>query len=125
VLDRLVEVDLAAVDRDAARLLDGVGDVLRGDRAEQAPVVAGLLADREDGLVEQLGALGGAGDGLLRCALLGGRAALGRVDGAPGRRLGGLARDQVVAQVALGDVDDGALLAERLDVLEQDRLGIA
>ena len=29
------------------------------------------------------------------------------------RRLGQLARDQVVAQVALGDVDDAALLAER------------
>ena len=29
VLDRLVEVDLAAVDRDAAGLLDRVGDVLR------------------------------------------------------------------------------------------------
>ena len=39
------------------------------------------------------------------------------------RRLGELARHQVVAQVALGDVDDVALLAERLDVLEEDRLG--
>ena len=109
---------------DAARLLDGVGDVLRGDRAEQAPVVAGLLADREHRLVEQLGAARAARlDGLLRGALLGRGAALGRVDGALRRRLGELARDQVVAQVALGDVDDGALLAERLDVLEQDRLG--
>ena len=59
----------------------------------------------------------------LRGALLGRGAALGGVEGALGRRLGELARDQVVAQVALGDVDDGPLLAERLDVLEQDRLG--
>ena len=43
--------------RDAARVLDRVGDVLRGDRAEQAAVVAGLLRDREHGLVEQRGVL--------------------------------------------------------------------
>ena len=43
VPDRLLEVDLAPVDLDAARLADRVGDVLRGDRAEQAAVVAGLL----------------------------------------------------------------------------------
>ncbi len=39
------------------------------------------------------------------------------------RRLRELARDQVVAQVALGDVDDVALLAELLDVLQEDRFG--
>src|SRR5829696_6050278 len=43
--DRLVEVDLAAIDADAARLADGVDDVLRRDGAEQAPVVAGLVRD--------------------------------------------------------------------------------
>ena len=56
-LDRLLEVDLAAVDVDAAGLLDRVDDVLRGDRAEQAAVVAGLVGDGEHGLVEQRGAL--------------------------------------------------------------------
>src|SRR5687768_4467898 len=34
-LDRLLEPDVALVDRDAARLLDGVDDVLRRHRAEQ------------------------------------------------------------------------------------------
>src|SRR5436305_925335 len=33
-LDRLVEVDVPAVDPQAARLVDRVGDVLGGDRAE-------------------------------------------------------------------------------------------
>src|SRR5947199_333805 len=36
--------------------------------------------------------------------------------------LGELARQQVVAQVPGGDVDDRTALAERLHVLEQDRL---
>src|SRR5829696_2250947 len=48
-LDRLV----AVVDANAARLLDGVDDVLRGDRAEEPAVVASLVRDGEDGLVEQ------------------------------------------------------------------------
>ena len=57
-------------------------------------------------------------------ALLGGLlAALRGGDRALGGGLGQLARDQVVAQVALGDVDDRAALAQRLVVLEQDRLG--
>src|SRR5690242_801415 len=46
VADRLLEVDVAAVDVEPAGVLDRVGDVLRGDRAEQAAVVAGLLRDR-------------------------------------------------------------------------------
>jgi hypothetical protein len=39
-----------------------------------------------------------------------------------GGRLGHLARRQVVAQVAGGDVDHVAFAAELLDVLKQDRL---
>src|SRR5829696_6251652 len=42
-LDRLIEMDVALVDRDTARLLDRVHDVLRRDGAEEAPVVAGLV----------------------------------------------------------------------------------
>src|ERR687894_2470421 len=49
VLDRLVDVDLAPVDLDPARLFDRVGDVLVGHPAEQAAVGARLLADRQDG----------------------------------------------------------------------------
>src|SRR5438105_650573 len=37
-------------------------------------------------------------------------------------RLGQLAREQVVAQIAGRHIDHGALLTQRLDVLEQDRL---
>jgi len=49
VLDGLVQVDLAAVDRDAARLLDGVRDVLGGDRAEEATVLTIAQPAGEDG----------------------------------------------------------------------------
>src|SRR5688500_18042234 len=68
-LDRLLEVDLAAIDADAAGLLDRLDDVLRGHRAEEAAVVARLLGDGEDGPVEQrralLRALGRLGRGAL------------------------------------------------------------
>jgi hypothetical protein len=80
------------------------------------------VRDRENGLVEQAGALLGALRRLGDRALGGLLAALGRGDRAAGGRLGELARDQVVAQVALRDVDDGAALAQRLVVLEQDGL---
>ena len=49
-------------------------------------------------------------------------AALRFLQRARGRRLGQLAGDQVVAQVAGGDVDRLTALAERVDVLEQDGL---
>src|SRR3954452_24589967 len=54
-LDRLLEGDVPAVDAQAARLTDGVGDVLRGDGPEQPAVLAGLVGDRQDGLVEHGG----------------------------------------------------------------------
>src|SRR3954470_2858480 len=52
VLDRLLEVDLPAVDLQAAGVADRVGDVLGGDRAEQPPVLARLLRDGQDGARE-------------------------------------------------------------------------
>src|SRR5690606_27889093 len=52
-----------------------------------------------------------------------GHADLGLLDRALRRRLGELAGDQVVAQVALGHLHDGAALADALDVLQQDGLG--
>src|SRR6185295_14277624 len=61
--DRLLEVDLAAIDLDAAGLLDRVDDVLRRDRAEQTAVVARLVRDREHRAAEH-------GGGVLR-ALVG------------------------------------------------------
>src|SRR4051812_38257079 len=119
--DRLLEVDLAAVDRDAAGLLDRVDDVLRRDRAEQAAVVARLVRDRQHGAVQRLGGLARGGRRLGEGAL-GGLLALGRGgDGALGRRRRDLARDQVVAQVALRDVDDRPAGAELLVVLQEDR----
>src|SRR4051812_2675371 len=119
--DRLLEVDLAAVDRDAAGLLDRVDDVLRRDRAEQAAVVARLVRDRQHGAVQRLGGLTRGGRRLGEGAL-GGLLALGRGgDGALGRRRRDLARDQVVAEVALRDVDDRPAGAELLVVLQEDR----
>src|SRR3954451_10232790 len=121
--DRLLEVDLAAVDGDAAGLLDGVHDVLRRDRAEEAADVARLMRDREHGAAQRRGGFLGGG-GRVRERALGGLAPLlGGHDRALGRRGGQLARDQVVAQVALRDVDDASARAELLVVLQKDGLG--
>ena len=57
VLDRLGQVHVAFVDPQAARFADRGGDVLGGDRAEQAPVGAGLLGDRQHRAVEQVDVL--------------------------------------------------------------------
>src|SRR5262249_15661270 len=61
-----------------------------------------------------LGLAGGALGGLL--------AAPGDLQRRLGRGLGQLARHQVVAQVAGRDVDNRSAFAERVDVLQQDRL---
>jgi hypothetical protein len=122
-LDRLVEVDLALVELDAAGLADRIDDVLRGDGAEQAAVVAGLVRDREHRLVQELGVVAGLGGGLLERLVGLDLTALRGRDRALGGGLRELARDQVVAQVALRDVDDRPAAAQRLVVLEHDRLG--
>src|SRR4051794_16911869 len=93
-----------------------------GSWARSVAWAGGLVGDREHRAVEHgrglLGALGGLGEGAV-----GGLAPPpGRLDGALGGRGGELARDQVVAQVPLGDVDDGAPLAELLVVLQEDGL---
>src|SRR5579875_3498302 len=62
---------------------------------------------------------------LLRLPLrpLGGLApAVGGLDRAGGRRLGQLAGDEVVAQIPSRDVHHRPPLAQRLDILEEDRL---
>src|SRR3954447_5856216 len=51
--DRLLELHLALVELEPARLLDRVDDVLRGDRAEQPAVVARRLRDGEHRAREQ------------------------------------------------------------------------
>src|SRR5206468_3622805 len=99
--DRLLEVDLPPVDLQAARVADGVRDVLGGYRAEQTTVLAGLLRDGEHRAGQDGGALLGALGGLVHRALDPGRPLLRGGDGALGRRLGELARDEEVAQVAL------------------------
>src|SRR5690349_5345137 len=53
VTNGVLEVDLAAIDLDPTCVTDRLGDVLRGHRAEQAPIVARLLRDREDRAAEQ------------------------------------------------------------------------
>ena len=121
-LDRLLQQHLALVDGDAARVLDGVGDVGGRDAAEEAVALAGLGGQRDDGLVERgrelLGLRGHAH--VARLALFFAPTELD--DLARRGRLGHLARDQVVAGVAPGHVGELALVAEVLDVLEQNDL---
>ena len=122
-LDRLVQVDPPLVELQPAGLLDGIHDLLTGDRAKEPPVVARLVGDRQDGLAQQPGGLLRALGGLRRGPLGRLLAALGLGDGRRRGRLGKLARHEVITQVAGRDVDDRAALAERLDLLQQDGLG--
>src|SRR5918997_2069111 len=120
--DRLLERDLAPVDANAARLLDRVDDFLRGDRPEQATIFARGVRDGQDGLAQQLRVLARPLRGLPACPLRGLGAPLRLGDGPRGGWLGEPARRQVVAQVPWRDVDDLTAAAERVDVLEEDRL---
>src|SRR4051794_27643002 len=121
-LDRLVELDLAAVELQSASLADGIDDLLRGDRAEQPAVVACGVGDREHRLGEQRGVLLGLLSEVAHRLLGGFLATLRLGNRAAGRRLGELARDEEVPQVAGRDVDDVALLTKGVDVLSQDCL---
>src|SRR4051812_41985077 len=113
---------LAAVELHAARLLDGIGDVLRGDRPEEPAIVARGLRDGEHRAREQRGVLLSALRHLTLGPLLRLHAPLGLGDRPGGGRLGQLARQQEVAQVARRDVDDVAARADVLHVLEEYRL---
>src|SRR3954454_4694741 len=121
--DRLLEADLLAVDLDAARGLDRLGDLGGGDGAEELSVLSGAVVDRQHGLAEQGGGLAGAFRRLLLG--LGGPLALALrlLERALGGGLRQLAWDEVVAQVSGRDVDGGPGLAEPVNVLEQNRLG--
>ena len=107
-----------------AAVLSGVDHVMESLHLETTAtaVVARLMRDRQHRAAELRGGFLGGGGRVSERALLDLAALLGRGDRALGRRGGELARDQVVAQVALGDVDDGALLPDVLDVPEQDGL---
>ena len=99
------QADLLAVDLDASRRLDRVGDLGGGDGAKELPVLSGAVVDRQDRLGEQRRGLAGALRGLLLGFLRALPLALSLLEGTLGRGLCELARDQVVAQVAGGDVD--------------------
>src|SRR4051812_9310679 len=121
--DRVVELDLALVQLEAARLLDRVDDVLRGDRSEQPPVVARGLRDRQHRARQQGRVLLSAVRQIL-CRLLGSvHAPLRLRDRTRRGRRSELAGQEEVAQVAGGHVDDVAALTDVLHVLEKDRLG--
>src|SRR3954468_16422821 len=111
-LDRLLEVHAAPVELEPARLPYGVHYLLGSDRSEKPSVVPRLLRDRENGLAQQrrvlLRTLDLFGGGPLRRL----HTALGLGDGPSRGRLGQLARDEEVAQVAIRHVHNVAALAE-------------
>ena len=116
-LDRLVEHKLAAVELNAAALLERVGDFLRRDGAEQTSGAAALGKDGHG----QVAHARGDGAGLLALALalfLHGLVVHAHGVDVIGRRLNGqLARQHVVAGVAVGDLDHLAALALAADIL--------
>ncbi len=123
-LDR-ADVELAAVDPDLQVLPELVGDVRRGDRAEQRPGRAGLDVEAELRRLEPLRDRARL-VGRLRLVPRPLRVALLELAHEPGRReLGEPAREQVVARVAARDVHHLAAQAEALDVLPEDDLHLA
>src|SRR5829696_498643 len=121
--NRILEADLLAIDLDPARGLDRVGDLGRGDRAEELAVLPGAVVDRQNRLAKQRGRFASTLRGLA-LGLLGPLALALRLLECPlGCGLRELARHEVVAEIAGGDVDRGPRLAEALHVLEQNSLG--
>jgi hypothetical protein len=121
-LDRLAELDLAPVDADLVVGPQPVGDVRRRHRAEQRAGRAGLHLEPQHALLE-------AGRDVARLVVRPRFLAGAHLFAAPellerpGRGgLGQLSRQQEVAGVAVGDVDDLAAQPDLLDVLEEDDL---
>src|SRR5512143_2767177 len=121
LLDLRGELDELAVHRDP-RLPERLGDVARGDRAEELPFLARPgregEGDRGDLLREGLGRL----PGLLRPGLDDPLVVLQGPDVPDVGRDGELLRDQEVAAVPVGDLDDVAGLPQLLHVFAQDDL---
>ena len=118
----VVDADLAAVDADLADAPDLVGDVGRRDRAEERAGRAGLDVEPQDELAERLGDLVGLFGAARLVHRLLGVDALDLLDPSLRRDLGEVARQQEVAGVPAGDVDDLATQAELLHVFEQDHV---
>ena len=119
LLDRLVQLQLAAVDLEA---LGGqrLGDVRRRDRAEQRLGLADLARDHD---LDAGHAVGERLGDLLLLGLLGlelRALALDLLLVALGREQRQLARQQVVARVAVGDLHDLAAAPEVVDVFSQN-----
>src|SRR5579862_133661 len=109
------------LDLDALRL-QRIDDVRVGDRAEEAPVDAGLLDDAQRRALE-LFALRLRRDELLRSRLLElGASRLDRLQILGRRALGLAVRDQEVSRVAVAHLDDVAQVADVRDFFEQDDL---
>src|SRR5437660_1960070 len=122
LLQRVLDVDLAAVDVHLVLQAQRGGHVVVGDRAEHLVLGADLEPDHHRLVVDELGQLPGL------VALLG-LAPGGRLAEPPGLGLGALprqhrelAREQVVAAVAVGDVLHIAGQADVRDVLGQHDL---
>src|SRR6266540_2580165 len=124
VLDGGVEVDTAPIDAGPARLRDRVDDLRCGDRAEQPAFLAGLGWDHQPERLE----MGGHGPGLLEVGDLtvgaAGADALRLADGTRRGEPREVAGQQVVAPVAVGDLDDVPGGADPADLLAEDDLHV-
>src|SRR5204863_9697187 len=123
-LDRLRQVELAAVDADALRLPDPVGDVGRRHRAEQRAGLAGADVEADLLAFELLHQLLSLLEALGLVARSAGGELLELGDAARRGRLGEPARQQVVAREAGRDVHDLAAETDLLDVLAEDDLHV-
>ena len=120
--DRLLEVDLLAVDLGSGDLLDLVRELVDGDAAEQPPVLTGLRLDADRRRVQPVR------DGLRRlhrrplALLVRSAETLGVLHGPLGRGCGQPLRDEEVPGVAVGDLDDVTRRAQLVDLSLEDDL---
>src|SRR5690606_21458998 len=120
--DRLADVILGMLESDTGEPVVALDHVADGHRAVELALVTGVCRDDHTGPGELLGDTLGSLTGLLLGLDAGLTDLLGRLHGARIRLDGVMTGQQVVAGVSLGDVYDVALLAQRLDVLDQYEL---
>jgi len=121
-LDRLGQLDLAAVDAHPANAPDLVGDVRRRDGPEKRAGRAGLDLEPQHCLAEQLRDLARVLDAPRLVAGALGIALLELGDLRRRRHLGQPARQEEIPRVPARDVHDLATQADLVDVLGQDDL---
>src|SRR5829696_5199283 len=118
-LDRLVQIDQALLDVEALRV-ELLGDVCRGDGAEQLALLADACREGELHFFEPLGQLGGRLDALVLGGLEAAALLRDALQVARRRFVGEAVGEKEVAGISVLDGDDVSWLAQVLDRLAEN-----